>query len=651
MKRTMARVFSLIAVLALWGAAPLYARDPALRIVHTNDLHSHLLGFAPEIDYRPDRTGADRTGGGWARLATAIAREKAASPHPVLVLDGGDFLMGSLFHTISREAAAELRLLKAMGYDAAAFGNHEFDLKPAGVAQMLATARSADGLPALVQANLRFSPGDPRDDALAERFAEGLVKPYIILDRDGLKIGIFGLLGRGAAEMAPFAKPLVFADPVETARRTIDRLRNGEKVDWVVCLSHNGLGRMAGPLDDVALAREAPGIDVIVGGHSHTRMETPLRVGDTVIVQAGANGRWVGVLDLERRDGRIAVRAYRSVPIDARIPADPAIQRRIEAFAGIVDQNVLKAHGLSFRQVIGETAFDLTLKEEESNLGNLMTDALVWMANRHAFDPADPATKVVMAVESNGVIRDDLMKGRTGALAVTDVFRAIPLGLGMDDTMGYPVIAVYLTGAEIKKALEVLTSIYPLKGDPYFLQVSGVRFTYNPKRLIFDRVTDIRIGSTEGGWRPLDTTGRNRALYRVAANLYNATFLKLVGDFTWQILKIVPKDRQGRPVENLADMRIDADPSRPGIQELKQWAGFVAYLRQFPDIDGDGRPDIPETYRGKLGRIVPQPSLHPVDLLAHGSWLTWTVFGAGLVILIGLVLGIRRLIRVARRRG
>jgi len=647
----MARVFSVIAVLALWGAAPLDAREKAVRIVHTNDLHSHLLGFGPEIDYRPDRTGADRTVGGWARLATAIAREKAASPRPVLVLDGGDFLMGSLFHTISREAAAELRLLKAMGCDAATFGNHEFDLKPAGVAQMLAAARSADGLPALVLANLRFSPGDPRDDALAERFAEGLVKPYTVLVKDGLRIGVFGLIGRGADETAPFAKPLVFEDPVETARRMIDRLRNAEKVDWVVCLSHGGLGRVAGPLDDVALAREAPGIDVIVGGHSHTRVETPLRVGDTVIVQAGANGRWVGVLDLERREGRIAVRAYRSVPIDARLPADPAIQRRIEAFARLVDQNVLKAQGLSFRQVIAETAFDLNLKEEESNLGNLMTDALVWMANRHAFDPADPATRIVMAVESNGVIRDDLMKGRTGALAVTDVFRAIPLGLGADDTMGYPVIAVYLTGAEIKKALEVLASIYPLKGDPYFLQVSGVRFTYNPKRLIFDRVTDIRIGSTEGGWRPLDTTGRNRALYRVAANLYNAAFLKLVGDFTWQILKIVPKDRQGRPVENLADMRIDADPSRPGIQELKQWAGFVAYLRHFPDIDGNGRPDIPETYRGKLGRIVPRPSLHPVDLLAHGSWLTWTVFGAGLVILIGLVLGIRRLIRAARRRG
>ena len=537
MKRTVAGIFSLIAVLALWGAAPLDAREPALRIVHTNDLHSHLLGFAPEIDYRPDRTGADRTVGGWARLATAIAREKADSPYPVLVLDGGDFLMGSLFHTISREAAAELRLLKAMGYDAATFGNHEFDLKPAGVAQMLSAASSTDGLPALVQANLRFSPNDPRDDALAERFAEGLVKPYIILVRDDRKIGIFGLLGRGAAEMAPFAKPLVFADPIETARQMIDRLRNVEKVDWVVCLSHNGLGRMAGPLNDVTLAREAPGID-----------------------------------------------------------------------------------------------------------------ALVWMANRHAFDPADTATRIVMAVESNGVIRDDLMKGRTGALAVTDVFRAIPLGLGMDDTMGYPVIAVYLTGAEIKKALEVLTSIHPLKGDPYFLQVSGVRFTYNPKRLIFDRVTDIRIGSAEEGWRPLDTTCRNKALYRVAANLYNATFLKLVGDFTWQILKIVPKDRQGRPVENLADMRIDADPSRPGIQELKQWAGFMVYLRQFTDVDGDGLPDIPETYRGKLGRIVPEPSLHPVDLLAHGSWLTWTAFGAGLLILTGLILGIRWLIRAARRR-
>jgi 5'-nucleotidase len=89
-------------------------------------------------------------------------------------------------------------------------------------------------------------------------------------------------------------------------------------------------------------------------------------------------------------------------------------------------------------------------------------------------------------------------------LAVTDVFAAIPLGIGMDDTMGYPLITCYFYASEIKKALEVLTSVYPRKGASYFLQVSGVKFSYNPRRVIFDRVTDIRLGSEEEGYVPLD---------------------------------------------------------------------------------------------------------------------------------------------------
>jgi 5'-nucleotidase len=247
-------------------------------------------------------------------------------------------------------------------------------------------------------------------------------------------------------------------------------------------------------------------------------------------------------------------------------------------------------------------------------------------------------SKVAVAIESNGLIRDALLRGKTGALAVSDVFGSVPLGIGVDDTMGYPLISCYLYASEIKKALEVLTSVYPRQGSSYFLQVSGLKFTYNPKRVIFDRVTDIWLGSEEERYTPLDYSPSNKNLYRIAVNIYNAAFLKIVGKYTYQILNIVPKDRKGVAVADLAASRVDADKNQPGIQELKEWIGVMEYIQSFADTNGDGLPDIPEKYRGKLGRIVMESSWNPVSLLSRGTWLTWTAFSAGVVLFITFAL-------------
>jgi 5'-nucleotidase len=272
----------------------------------------------------------------------------------------------------------------------------------------------------------------------------------------------------------------------------------------------------------------------------------------------------------------------------------------------------------------------------------------------------DPVTKVVFAIESNGLIRDDLIKGKTGKVALCDLFRAIPLGISRgDDSMGYPIITCYVYGHEIKKALEVVTSIYPKKGNKFFLQVSGVKFKYNPNRMIFDRVTDISIGSEEGGYVPLDYSGSNKALYRMAVNLYNATFFNFVGRFTYGTLSIVPKDRKGNPIisekpkgnpfDLLLPLRVDIDREKPGIQELKEWVVLIDYVRSFPDKDGDGIPDIPDKYRGKLGRIVKQPSWNPVRLLSRGTYVTWLALSAIVLILLILGSGIYFLLKKMRK--
>jgi len=174
-------------------AQPIGAADgKMLTIVHSNDLHSHLLGFSPNIDYTPSETGDDKTVGGWARIATVIQDVKQSRKNPVLVVDAGDFLMGSLFHMLSREESFELRLMKAMGYDITTLGNHEFDLKPAGLARIL-TANLRDQIPSIVFSNAIFSSESKADDELEKIFAEGLVAPYLVLERSGVRIGFLDL--------------------------------------------------------------------------------------------------------------------------------------------------------------------------------------------------------------------------------------------------------------------------------------------------------------------------------------------------------------------------------------------------------------------------------------------------------------------------
>ena len=311
---------------------------------------------------------------------------------------------------------------------------------------------------------------------------------------------------------------------------------------------------------------------------------------------------------------------------------------------------VLGPLGLSHDSIIAETDFDLTIGEDESNLGNLIADSMRWYVNRYASSDQDPVSRVAAAIESNGLIRDDVRKGKTGRISAADLFAAFPLGIGVDDSMGYPLVSTYLYASEIKKALEILTSVYPLKGDDYFIQVSGLRFTYNPRRVIFDRVTGIWLGDSEGGYRPLDYSSSNKRLYRVTANIYNATFLKLIGDFTFGILTIVPKDRDGRPIDDLKEALVDADPRTPGIQEVKEWQGLLAYVRSFKDLNGNGIPDVPSRYRGKEGRITPEPSFNPVSLLKRGTWVTWAASGAFIAAMTLVVLAGFLVIKRLRKR-
>ncbi len=643
-------VLPLLALLSLTLVAG-GQQDKTLTIIHTNDMHSQLLGLYPNKDYTPMTTGDDKTVGGWARIATEIKKQRDARSNPVLVLDAGDFLMGSLFHMICREEAAELCLMKDMGYDIVALGNHEFDLKPAGLARILESAERKGKLPTVVASNLVFSDESADDDALKADFDRGLVKPYVVRDVDGIKIGFFGLMGYDSSEVAPFADPVSFADYKETAREMVKVLRETEKVDLVICLSHAGLRDNKDKSEDEIMAREVPGIDIIISGHTHTKLPEPIVIDKTIIVQAWENGKVIGVLDVSVGAGGATVAKYEYIPIDDAIPGDPAINSAIEGYEAIVDRDVLAPHGLSFFKTIAETDFDMRLKEEEVGLGNMEADSLRWAVDNAEYDPADPITKTRVSIQSNGMIRNDILVGETGQVILADLVNIVPLGIGVDGTMAYPLITFYLYGSEIKKAMEVPTSIYPLKGSDYYLQVSGLKVTYNPHRMIFDRVTEILIEDADGNYVPLDWSEDNKTLYKITSNYYNSMFIKVVGSFTNNILTMVPKDKDGNTIEDMTAFRVDADPNTAGVQEMKEWTTLADYAASFEDTDGDGVPNIPERYREPEGRFVKAPSWNPVKLLAHGSYLTWIGLGALILVLLIVALIIYILVRVFRKKG
>jgi len=191
--------------------------------------------------------------------------------------------------------------------------------------------------------------------------------------------------------------------------------------------------------------------------------------------------------------------------------------------------------------------------------------------------------------------------------------------------MGYPLVSFYVYASEIKDALEVMTSVAPLKGSNFNINVSGLKFTYNPNRVIFDRVTHIEKGDPLLGYTPLNYSNSNKKLYKVAANIYNTTLLSLVEKFTKGILVITPKDKDGNVIKDLKNARVDSDNSMSGVQEAKQWLGLIRYMQSFPDTDGDGISNIDKRYREVEGRIISAPSWHPRDLLVRAGFMTWMV--------------------------
>lgn len=277
------KTISLFLVSFLLFIVPAAAQDSiTLTIVHTNDTHSCILPLSP---LNPDTAFADK--GGAVRRATLVKRLREESPG-LLLFDSGDFSQGSAFYNLYK-GEVEIEMMNEMGYDAAAIGNHEFDSGLESMARVFSMARFP-----IVCANYHFE-GTALDT---------IVRPYVVIRRGKLKIGVFGL-GTQLEGMVARSnyEGVTYEDPAVAANRTADILRNQLGCDLVVCLSHLGW-QEEGATDDNDVIPLLHNVDIILGAHSHSYFTEPKVVKDAdghdvYVNQMGKHGRFVGVLEVE----------------------------------------------------------------------------------------------------------------------------------------------------------------------------------------------------------------------------------------------------------------------------------------------------------------------------------------------------------------
>ena len=320
-------------------------------ILHTNDMHSAFVGMGPASDYTPLTLNDDTTRGGYARLAGLIAKRKAArrDQGPVLVLDAGDYSMGTPFGAATREIGGELQLMSLMGYDATTLGNHDFDLGSDGLGKSIGVAAKAGRVPAVVASNTNLAANDATLTDLQRLSKEGVIRRHLVIERGGIRFGLFGVLGKEAIFYTS-GGAVMFSDAIEAAKEVVKVLGETEKVDVVIALSHGGLekgedGRYADG-DDVRLAQAVPGIDVVIGGHSHTALQQAIIVNErTPVVQTGKEGQNLGELVITLDGGKLKVESYRLYPIDDTVAGDRAIADEIEVFKKSVTEAVFASRG------------------------------------------------------------------------------------------------------------------------------------------------------------------------------------------------------------------------------------------------------------------------------------------------------------------
>lgn len=427
-------------------------------ILHTNDVHGHI---APErVEGWRERSGGAAVLAGCVR---AIRAEDQKSGVPTLLLDAGDIFLGTPEGNVSR-GQAMTEIMNAVGYDAMAVGNHEFDLGLDALEKLAASARFP-----FLGANV-VSSATGRQPAF--------LKPYLIKECGALRVGIIGVITEETPVivMPGRTERIIFKDPREIIRSCMAELK-GKGVNFIILLSHRGFN------EDRKLASEIGGIGVVIGGHSHDAVRRPERIRSTgaLLCQAGASGQYLGRLtaEVDPGNGRVGRYRYELIPLkEGGYPPDPQVK-------SIVDRWRAKA-GEKFDEAVGKSLSNFTSSDTgESALGDLIADSMC------------AATGVDIAFLNSFGIRTPLLKG---PVSVRDIYTMMPF----DNTL----YTMRLTGAQIRAILEQGLSL-----RLGIVQIAGLRVEYYPRAPADSRVVRIQCGGKELG---------ERTEYTVVTNSYLA---------------------------------------------------------------------------------------------------------------------------------
>lgn len=619
MKRMLAFVLAVLVLIGCCGSVFSTEEGTEATILFTHDLHSHFLPAVEEDDGEY---------GGYARLMTKIREQRELDPDAILV-DGGDFAMGSMFQTAYPTKALELRMMGAMGYDVTTFGNHEYDYLSTGLCSMLyAAMESGERVPAIVESN--FLPPEEAREVWQAYEAYG-VTPYTLLDRGGVVYAIIGLSGYDCRDCAP-SSGMVLEDPLVAAQRTVDEAVDAAVAQYgrepvVVCLSHSGTEGKAG--EDYELAQSVTGIDLIVSAHTHSTHREPIVVGDTWIVSAGNYGKFLGVVKLTVTGEDVEFTGYELIPIDETVADDTEIAALVEQYKAEVESGYLADYGMTFDQVLVENPYqfdnsgDTKRTAHESTLGNVFSDAYKWAVEQATGETVD------LALTASGVIRETIP---VGAVRVSDIFNAASLGVGTEGEL----ISIYVSGSDLMNVFEVDASVYPLMHDAQ-LFCAGAEYAFNTNRMIFNKVDYAMLRRNDGTLEEIDPDG----LYRVVTGTYAGQMLGNVEATSMGLLTITPREADGTPIDpaRLLEYVVRDENGVP----VKEWYAIAAYL----DRMGEG---MDPHYAQPDGRKVIYSSWNPVKLLRNPNKFTWIAVGA-LAVVVLMVVGFAALVkRIVRKR-
>ena len=472
--------------------APALSQIDTITILHVNDTHSCLATLGP-------RDGAlDGERGSIARVASFIKSVRMNTPS-TLLLHAGDVSIGDLFFS-KYFAVAELRFMLGIGFDAMTLGNHEFDLGPASLQQMIDTAFVAGSFP-ILSANAILD--DPGVRGLKKHVLTSTAKQV-----GARRIGIFGLTTPSTNVISNPASVLFDTNIVPIAAAMVSALEK-KGCDVVICLSHLGLS-----LDRI-LASRVPGIHLIVGGHDHTLLESAIPAcnpaGDTTwIVQANAFYMNVGLLRMRVDGKRVRLLEYAPVPIDRTIPKEPTTEAVVHGMISGIES----VYGPVFTRQIGtvegffkEVSDSLTAPGwKDTPIGNLVTDAY------------RKALGTQIAIQAGGSTAQPLYPG---PIIAADLFRVVGYGFNTENGLGYHLATFEMKGSDLLTGLEFGLSEIE-ENDEYMLQVSGMSYRYSPGGKPFHRVNPqhVKIGSAV-----LDP----KATYTIGANEFVPGFLSAIG--------------------------------------------------------------------------------------------------------------------------